>query len=224
MPTAGDGTAGIPAPRLFRLLLGASLGVYYGSFIGQADLYFGSDSMVEAFGINPWHFHFVADASPNTASLLLIVLLVLLGMFSCGLIPAYLTPVIYLLHLGFYHANPFIIHEPVQLLSLLLLTSPLLDLNRKSFHAKDLFFIRALALFFGTYYFTAGLKKLGDPAWLNGSALEDLLHMGWITRENLVVDWLRSSPQVTRMLTYSALFWELAVLPLYVAAKGSGYS
>jgi hypothetical protein len=95
-------------------------------------------------------------------------LFLLLYMLYKGLINRVGLVILYVINLSFYSWNPFIIHEPQPLTNIFLLSFLFLPINSK--HTYDHWIKNVLIIFLGVYYLLAGIKKLPDPNFLNGTA------------------------------------------------------
>ena len=131
------------------------------------------------------------------------------------------------LQLGFHNANPFINHEPQQLNNLLLLLLAVAPIEERwtirkirlpSFLSRtsgkqDLYILLLMQVYFGVYYFFAGLKKLPDPNWLNGMAVAKLTAWDLLGRENFLTA-ICQNKWVSTFLTFFTLVFEMGFLAI----------
>ena len=81
--------------------------------------------------------------------------------------------------------------------------------KQKSWGDTDLVWpLRLAQINFLFIYFSAGVAKLFDPVWLDGSALELTFAHPFLTYSS--ASWMASSPQCLAVLTYLTTVWQLA--------------
>ncbi len=158
---------------------------------------------------------------------LFIVTILLSGFFALGLWARIVHLPLFFLTLSFQMANPMVIHEPQQLLQLLLFVLWFVPYEnhycikrsmgfdsyeylREKWGRKCVYVIQG---FLAYYYLLAGIKKLPDPLWRSGEAVGVLLKSPYLGRSHFLVDWLTQS-SLTRMATYSVLAFELLFITL----------
>ncbi len=222
---------------LIRIVLGINLLFSYFFLLGpNFDYFFGQKGMV-----NPDVFH-CYDGSPlfyvwdNTLILkLLFILLVLMAIcFTIGFYSRLFHVPLYLLHLTFHHANPFIVHgEPDQLTNLMLVFVLFFPIEgvwvlRKTsvlkffeeIDQKYLSIIFKMMLFYlAAYYFFAGIKKLPDPLWRNGEALKNLLSWPLLGKTNGVNEILLQYPFLLKLASFVALIYEIGFFVFVLFSK-----
>ena len=142
---------------------------------------------------------------------LMAVIFSLLIMLYKGILNRWGLVVFYVINLAFYEWNPFIVHEPQPILNLFFLSFFFLPMNKK--HSYDPWFKNSLIVFLGIYYFWAGIKKLPDPNFLNGSALEYII--SWpIMAKNLSINLflVKNFLWTVRLFNYLTLIFEISFL------------
>ncbi len=144
----------------------------------------------------------------------------LLYTFTIGIYAKWSLVLLLPLHIGFHHANPFINHEPQPLSNLLLIITLFLPIENiwavKLRHdifpvlskSKIRFILWMLLVYFSFYYFFAGLKKLPDPNWLNGSSVGKILSWPYMAKENFMTHFFKI-PMVSYFSTYFTVFFEI---------------
>jgi len=111
------------------------------------------------------------------------------------------------LQLTLHHANPLIIHEPQQIANFLLVVSLVWPSRSDD---PQLPALRCLMIgVVSSYYFLAGVKKLMDPEWLRGDALQLLLLWAPLARSNFLVKALLGAPWLLKLGTWGALIFEI---------------
>ncbi len=157
---------------LFRKFLSIYIVYYYLHFVWRLDFVFGPEGMVDLAKLGgfryPSIFHFVQNSYfIHFAYGIVLVLAVALGR---GILNRPGVWLLFLLNLSFQNANPYIIHEPQQLMNLFILFFagflPVRD--EETF---DPFIVKTIIVSLGVYYFVAGVKKLPDPLWRQGLAV-----------------------------------------------------
>lgn len=116
-------------------------------------------------------------------------------------------------HVSFLNGNPLIIHEPQQFMSMLLWLFAVFLAPRKNAE-QDPKLVKICVVALGLYYFIVGLKKIPDPAWLDGTAVGSLALWKGIAADNSVVDLIIKHPALSRFCTWFGLSLELLYLPL----------
>ncbi len=207
-----ENSRGVFELSLMRKGLGFYLLFYYLPFFPELKEFFYDHQMIDRFLISPplpsLLFLFSSHAS-------LYVLYFLLLIFSFFLLQDKLSKLellfLYLLNLSFHHANPLLIHEPQQITNYLLIV--LLFFPTQKNKKIDLFLLQIVISFLAFYYFVAGFKKLFDPLWLSGSALEKLLKWEGLGRFELSAFAQASyfSRLIFNFLNYFVLLLELSV-------------
>ena len=133
---------------------------------------------------------FLLWSAPEALVFLYTVFLLTLVCFALGFFARLAHIGALLLALAFHHANPFIIHEPQQIGLLLLWVLLFVPYESHLVLRKTPGFawlegtsqryeqiVCAVCVgYISADYFFAGVKKLPDPAWIEGHALFDLLH------------------------------------------------
>lgn len=100
---------------------------------------------------------------------LLAIMFVLLILFFKGVLNRLGLAVFYILNLSFYLWNPYIMHEPQPLTNLFFISFFFLPMRESDDY--DPWITNILIVFLGLYYFLAGIKKLPDANFINGSAI-----------------------------------------------------
>jgi hypothetical protein len=158
---------------LFRKGLAIVILSYYFSLLTFFSEFFGEEGFINK---SYWSESFTLFKLHSSLDLRY---LLLLGIFSCsiflffGKLSRYGLLFFYLINLSFYNWNPLIIHEPQPLMNLFLLSFFLLPL--KEGEEYDKFYKNGLIIFLGVYYFLAGIKKLIDINFINGTALYKII-------------------------------------------------
>jgi hypothetical protein len=198
----------------FRRALGAYLIYSYALLLPDFLFFYGPHGMVDRTALQPaFPSLLLLHESPAVHWIVVAVLFVLSGALMVGRLGRLGVLTLFLIHVSFHNANPLIIHEPSQILSLflicLLVFLPLQDTDE-----FDPFIVRTLVIALGVYYLFAGLKKLPDPLWRSGEALGLLLAWDGLRSPTAVNRVLVSNPAVTRLLDFGTLAFELFFLPL----------
>lgn len=211
----------------FRITLGIYLLIYNVPFWPKLDLMYGSDSMlppgylpdylVRAPAYFPW--------PEQWFPLLFAVMLIFIVVFTCGLLSTWMIVPLYLLQVYFYHANPLIIHEAQPLANLFLFlffflppdSAPRINVGRGFVFTKEntaelKTLLTIIIAFFGVYYFVVGVKKLPDPLWRQGSALQYILDWNGVARENWLNALVSGQPWLARIMSYGTLCFEMSFL------------
>ncbi|MEO0593129.1 MAG: hypothetical protein AAFZ38_06065 [Myxococcota bacterium] len=194
------------------------------------DQTFGTGSMVTPELVSAYSFSplFWLWDSPLALRLLFAGYLVALVGLGAGFYARLAHLIALPLAVAFHHANPYVIHEPQQLHNLLLWVLLFVPIEQRWTVRKTPFleslerggynYRRWVALlgsaYVSSYYLFAGLKKLPDPAWLDGRALYLLVHWTPLRLETDVAELLRSSTGLSMAATYLALGFELTFAPL----------
>lgn len=203
---------GIFELSLMRRGLGFYLLFYYLPFFLELKEFFFNNQMIDRFLISP-PLPSLLFLFPSLTALYFFYFLLLL--FSFFLLQDKLTKLelffLYLLNLSFHHANPLLIHEPHQIANYLLIV--LLFFPAQKNKKIDFFLLQMIISFLAFYYFVAGFKKLFDPLWLSGSALEKLLKWEGLGRFELSAFAQASyfSKLIFNFLNYFVLLLELSV-------------
>lgn len=212
---------------LFRITLGVYLLYYNFLLLPHVKDYFGLGGMLPKYYLPkylmvppeffPWpEYWFVG---------LFYVMLVLLVLFTLGLLNKLTLIPLYAVQLYFYHANPLIIHEPQPLANLFLFlffflppNSPPLWFNRHGFefteeNIKELHgLLKIIILFFGVYYFFVGIKKLPDPLWREGLAIKNILLWPGVARQNFLTVFITQTPGVSQLFSYATMLFEMSFI------------
>jgi hypothetical protein len=160
--------------------------------------------MVDRSAVQPW-FPSLLDLWPNGVFANVILLIYFLG----GLLMwqkrqlALVVPMVWLMHINLHHFNPYIVHEPQQILSVFLLFLVL----SHSFRFDPKVIVLSLRFWLVVYYLLAGGKKLLDPSWRAGTAMGEILGQPMLTQT--FIGGVQLSSWLSMLLTYSALLFEL---------------
>ena len=211
----------------FRITLGIYLLIYNLPFWPKLDLMYGSQSMLPP-GFLPDYLVRAPAFFPWPAAwfpLLFGLMLLLIALFTCGLLNTWTLVPLYLLQVYFYHANPLIIHEAQPLANLFLFLffflppdSPpvLVGRPRYVFTAENTAELRGLLRiiigFFGVYYFIVGIKKLPDPLWREGLALQYILDWNGVARDNWLTAIITGHPWLAKVMSYGTLMFEMSFI------------
>jgi hypothetical protein len=184
--------------------------LYYQELAQDILYYFGPDSMVPEK--NPFYASILfLHWSIPTIAYTLVLLFICLTLLWYYIYPKVQLTIIAIIHISFMHANPLIIHEPQQILSLFIISAlffPLDDYTRNT--KKPSYAKTFLVALLGTYYFFAGAKKLLDPLWLNGEALQYILtYPGFIQQ---VFPIITQNNTLLTFATYATILFELTFI------------
>jgi hypothetical protein len=212
----------VSAFGLFRVGLGLYLLDYYRTLLPDFLRYFGPSSMIQPQLLSPRLSFLFWCWTPAWLLSFFALLIVLIVCFMIGWHPRRILLPLWLLHLGFHHANPLIIHEPQQLANLFLLCGfflpidapPAFSQRRGRYPAwsppKDAQAVATtLTWFLGIYYFVSALKKLPDPLWRSGAAMHALLQWPALAKPTPLTSAILSMPLLSTALTYATLAFEL---------------
>lgn len=142
---------------------------------------------------------------------LMLTILACLVMLWKGVLNRWGLLLFYIINLSFYIWNPLITHEPQPLMNLFFLSFFLLPLNDQQEY--DPWIKHGLILFLGVYYFTAGIKKLPDPHFLDGSALGSIISWPVMAKNMALNQWIASHfGWALRVMNYATLFFEISFL------------
>ena len=211
----------------FRITLGIYLLIYNLPFWSKLELMFGKGSMLPA-GFLPDYLLQAPEFFPWPGAWfpgLFLLMIVLIVLFTCGLLNKWTLVPLYILQVYFYHANPLIIHEAQPLANLFLFlffflppnSAPRLvsgtgyvftDANRAELNSL----LRIIIAFFGIYYFIVGMKKLPDPLWREGSALQYILEWNGVARDGWLNAWIAGQPWLARIMSYGTLAFEMSFI------------
>ncbi len=210
---------GVSELSLMRRGLGFYLLFYYLPFFPQLKEFFFDQQMIDRFLISP-PLPSLLFLFPSLAALYFFYFLLLI--FSFFLLQDKITKLelffLYLLNLSFHHANPLLIHEPQQITSYLLIVFLFFPTEKNK--KVDFFLLQMVISFLAFYYFVAGFKKLFDPLWVSGSALEKLLKWEGLGRFEFSVSAQASylSTLIFNFLNYFVLCLELSV-PFWIFTR-----
>ena len=158
---------------LFRKGLAIVILSYYVSLLSFFSEFFGDKGFINKFYWSGSITIFKLHSSMDLRYLLLA------GIFTCsiflffGKMNRFGLLFFYLINLSFYNWNPLIVHEPQPIMNLFLLCFFLFPL--KDGEEFDKFYKNGLIIFLGFYYFLAGIKKLPDINFINGTALYKII-------------------------------------------------
>ncbi len=157
-------------------------------------------------------------------SLLLLVIVFSL-LFTLGIWARLIHVPLFAMTLFFQLANPMVVHEPQQLLQLLLLLlwfvpyeSHFRLIPSSGFESYEFLqekwgrrIVYLLQGFLGFYYLLAGLKKLPDPLWRSGEAVAVFLNSPYLGRSWVPIELFAWSP-FSIVASYATLAFELLFL------------
>ncbi len=201
---------------LFRVCFGLYLAYYNLSLVPDLLSYFGPSSM-----FRPELCHFLQPSllfvfwSPVGIWSFFILMMGLIFLFITGFCTRYFVWILWALQVSFYNANPIIIHEPQQLANLLLLFFFFLPLGNQCKEneiegAQDL--VRLLVFFLSIYYLMAGLKKLPDPLWQQGTGISYILSWEALGKDNILTRFIIGCVPIGRLLNYGTLVFEISFI------------
>ncbi len=211
----------------FRITLGIYLLIYNLPFWSKLDMIYGSSGMLPA-GFLPNHLVRAPSFFPWPALWfpgLFAIMIVLIVLFACGALNIWTLIPLYVLQVYFYHANPLIIHEAQPLANLFLFlffflppnSAPRLVPGRGYVFTEErtaelTSLLRIIIAFFGVYYFLVGIKKLPDPLWREGLALQYILDWNGVARDNWLNAWITGHPWIAKVMSYGTLTFEMSFL------------
>lgn len=198
---------------LFRKALALYIAFYYLPFLNDLLYTFGADGMVSRDLLGPLYapsLLFLSGSKTLIYGGMLTVYTLALLLFLEKL-PRLGIFALYLCNVSFQNANPYILHEPQQMASfLLLIQSFFLPTSKKE--TCDPFVWKTLLVVLGVYYFFAGFKKILDPLWFSGDALYYLLQWETLGRISMLSDFFLQFPGLLKVLNYLTLIFEMSFL------------
>ncbi|OYZ18101.1 MAG: hypothetical protein B7Y39_14130 [Bdellovibrio sp. 28-41-41] len=153
------------------------------------------------------------NQSPVIIQVFLGMTIVIWGLFALDKLNRWGQVLLFFLNVSIHNANPYIIHEPQQMVNLLLMIQ-IFFLPSSAKQPVDKNILQILSVFLGVYYLLAGLKKLPDALWLHGQALEILLLWPPFFKGNLFTLFLKNNSYLLVFTNYLVLVFELLFLPL----------
>ncbi|MBZ0165988.1 MAG: HTTM domain-containing protein, partial [Candidatus Omnitrophica bacterium] len=72
--------------------------------------------------------------------------------------------------------------------------------------------LKIIIVFFGIYYFFVGMKKLPDPLWRQGAALQFILDWNGVARDNFLTQFISGTPWLARIMSYGTLVFEMSFI------------
>lgn len=140
--------------------------------------------------------------------LFLVATLFLWLLFAFNLLPRVGQIILFVFSVSIHNANPYIIHEPQQMVNLLLFIQIFfLPVDNKANINNKVHLV--ISLYLGAYYFLAGLKKIPDINWLNGEALKIILMWPPFYKDNWISQLLLQNEFLLKMLTWFTIVFEL---------------
>ncbi len=195
----------------FRKMLALVQMGYYFSLFPQLHNFFGFDGWIKNSGTNFKNIIFSISSADQWRWSLLALMFALLIMMFKGRLNRFGLFIYYIVNLAFYHWNPYIIHEPQPILNLFFLSFFILPPNKKTPYEPNIKNI--LILFLGIYYFLSGIKKLPDPNFLNGTALESILTWPVMAKNlNFNTQLVKYMLWPIRLMNYLTLLFELTFI------------
>ena len=195
----------------FRRALALVQITYYLSLLGRLSVFFGAHGWVKMSYWSDVTTILAISESNSWRWLLLGVMFCLLIMLYKGTLNRFGLLVYYLINLSFYVWNPFIIHEPQPIINLFFLSFFFLPMNNK--HSYDSWIKNILIIFLGIYYFLAGIKKLPDPNFIYGTALESIISWTAMAKNlsfNLYL--VKHFLWIIRLMNYLTLVFEITFI------------
>lgn len=195
--------------RYFRYFLAIHQIWLLGFFLKNSWDWFGNNQMVSVKTPDfPTLFDFV-NFQPSLIVLFLSTTIVLWLLFLFNKLNRVGQIILLMLNISIHNANPYIIHEPQQMVNLLLLIQILfLSANAKDKISPKIHFL--LSGYLGIYYFLAGLKKIPDPYWLKGEALKLLMTWPPFYIDNIFSNFLINHVNLLYLLNWFTLVFELS--------------
>ncbi len=199
---------------LFRIAIGLVFGVYYAAHFAELNFLFGPNQMIDAALLE----HFAPSillALPTyfVVYVLYACLLSLIAAFTFGKLGRIGVFALFVCHLSFENANPLIIHEPQQLMTVALILF-LAFLDPRGHAKQDAALVKITLGALGAYYLAVGIGKLPDPAWRDGSAVGSLAKWNGIAFQNSLTTAVATHGFISRLCTWFSLVLELSYLPL----------
>lgn len=198
----------LPVIQWFRRLLALHQFIYLISFLPDPSFWFTPGKMI----IPEWTYPQVSSFLHLSQSAWLANAtwgLILTGWILLGLgkLPKIGQIVLLLMQISLHNANPLIIHEPQQIANFFLLVSILWPSSEKD--AACVPMNRLMLVFLCCYYIFAGLKKLPDPLWIRGEALQVLIQWQPLARKNLLTEFFLNHLVLLQFATWFTLVFEL---------------
>lgn len=198
----------------FRVAIGSVFALYYASLFADLNFLFGPDQMIDSRltgTLGPSILH--AWQSSIVLFALYGFLLALSIAFILGRLGRLGVIALLMCHVSFINGNPLIIHEPQQFMSMFLFIFIAFLSPRKNVE-QDAGFVKICVVALGSYYLIVGLKKVPDPAWLDGSAVGCLAQWQGIASDNIFSKLISTNPTLSRLCTWFGLLLEIFYLPL----------
>lgn len=201
----------------FRVAIGVVFVLYYISLFTELNFLFGPNQMIDVKHIGALGPSILLAWQSSIVLFVLYGFLLALSIaFILGRLGRMGTVALLICHISFVNGNPLIIHEPQQFMSMLLwLFVAFLAPQRDAEQDPGMVKICVVAL--GFYYLIVGLKKIPDPAWLDGTAVGSLAQWKGVAANNPVVDLIIDNPHLSRFCTWFGLSLELLYLPLVLS-------
>lgn len=199
----------------FRIVFGLYLGWHFAALIPYAGEIFSSEGIMGSDGLNPfegrWVNPFFVWRTPSLiqgALILGVCASVLLMLGKCRR-PSALF--LWLLHSCLFTANPLTANPSLGYIGMLLLLCAVAPNNTD--HLPRMIPVSAWILLAAGYSFS-GILKLGSPSWIDGTAIQHLMHNP-LARPGLARDIMLSLPDGFLMaMTWGALALEVFFIPL----------
>lgn len=196
----------------FRKALAVVTVFYYVSLFTRVQDFFGAHGwMKNSLRDDFFSVLFLSD-SDYWRWFLIGVMFVLMALFYKGLLNRIGLLFFYLINLSFYLWNPLIVHEPQPIMDLFFISFFFLPMKERD-HNYDPWIKNTLIVFLGVYYFLAGVKKLPDPNFLNGSALGSII--SWpIMAKNVKFNlfFIKYFSWVLLVFNYATLIFEMGFI------------
>jgi hypothetical protein len=156
----------------------------------------------------PWRWSLHLDASGAAVELSLAAGVLLAVLFGAGVAPSWMALGAWVIVRSLENRNPLLRYGGDQLVPLLLLVAAVQPWAGGGARTRRwtgaLLYAQVVVLYLG-----AGVAKVVEPAWIDGTALDRAVHLDALTRP--FGHWLAGQPWLTRLGTWWTLFAELVV-------------
>lgn len=207
-------------PRCARWVLATYLIIHFGMLVPYATELFSREGVIKNIELLPSYgkvpnLLFFQDSPGFVLASLIALIALSAALYADRLV----RPAAFLVWIGWASLlgrNPFISNPSIPYIGFILLAlaaTPRGDRSIQSLMHRTLWILLAVG------YSVSGLHKLGSPSWVDGSALNELLHNP-LSRVSPLTDILRESPQVLlKAATWLALCVEILFAPFALFAK-----
>ncbi len=205
--------------KLFRKGLALVQGFYFISLFYHFEEFFGGGGWIApALWKHKYLLFLISDGMWLRWGSVFIIGILLVYMFL-GKLNRLGLVLLYFLNMSFYLWNPLIIHEPQPITNLFFLSFFLLPLKEED--SYDSWIKNSLIIFLGLYYFLAGIKKLPDPHFLTGDALENIISWPVMAKDlSLNLFLVKYFKYPVRIFNYLTLLFEISfIFLIYTRAR-----